>query len=159
MKKKSKNNFDWQVLIEHDLLLNHLKSHHLSIQKLIKYIFFNKDSYETMNVNYDEEQPKMLLIIKDNNCVAYDKDYILDSLVLQIWGQLYNCYIQIPDINEYKKSLVCEETYERLEKFMDDFNKFCNNGSISNTLIIIEQKKSVLDLIILLSKKYKKMLL
>ena len=157
MKKKTKHDFDWRITIEQSILLTHLKSHYLSIQKLIKYIFFNKDSYETMNLKYDEEQPKMLFVIKDNKWIAYDKDYILDSLVLQIWSQLYNCYIQIPDINEYKKSLVCEETYERLEKFMDEFNKFCN--SCEHTSIYLnEQKKSALDLIILLSKKNKKKL-
>jgi hypothetical protein len=149
-KKKVRNTFDLKIPINDELIKKYIKFHYRSIQCLIKEVYFNRANPLNMSLKYDPLNPSLLFIIKDNNWISYDKDYILDILILEIGSKLYNYYINIIDIETYKKSLVNVETFKRIEEFMDEFNDFCTNGT---NLWWVEQKKITLNFIIFLSKK------
>ena len=145
-----KTDFVWKVVIEPILLKEMLKSHYRAIPRLIKKLYFNKDKPELMNLKYDPLMPGMLCVIKDNNWIFYDKDYILDTIISDMWGALYNTYVAIPNLEKYKTELICEETFQRIEIFMDEFKDFCDRGANASWL---DQKKTTMACIAFLSKK------
>ena len=152
VKKKNKIDFDINPMLDNAIILDHLKSHYRSILRTIKKVYFNKDNPESLNFKYDPQYPNALFVIKNGRWESYAQDYILDTLILNIWSQLYNGFMQIKNIEDYKMSLSCDETYQRIEGFMDEFRDFCNKGS---NPCWIEQKKNVMSFIVFLSKKIK----
>jgi hypothetical protein len=151
-KKVIKIDYNNKIKIDTNILIEYVKYHYRAIPKLISNIYYNINSRETMNLKYDKNTPHLLYISKNNKWIAYDKDYILDSLVLEIWRQLYDSYVNIENMDEFKESLVCDDTFDRIENFINDFRQFCNTGSSS---ALVDQKKNALAFIMFLSKKYK----
>ena len=144
-----KNDFTPCPVLSEDILTDYMKSHYRAIPRLVKLFYFNKEKPSEMTLKFDPTNPSMLYTIKNNVWVAQDKDYLLDTLVLEIWSQLFNVFIKI-DEDSFKDTLVCEETYQRIEAFMDEFRDFCNRGPNASWN---DQKKNVFSLIVLLSKK------
>lgn len=144
-----KNEFTPCPKLNEDVLLEYIKSHYRAIPRLVKLFYFNKEKPENMNLKYDPSSPSKLYTIKNNDWVAEDKDYLLDTIVLELWSQLYNIFVNLND-DSLKQNLVCEETYQRIESFMDEFRDFCNRGANPSWN---DQKKTVHALVVALSKK------
>lgn len=148
-KPPQKNDFTPCPKISEDALLDYMKSHYRSIPRLVKLVYFNKERPADMNLKHDPAHPSMLYTYKAGSWAGLDKDYLLDTIVLEFWSQLYNAFVKI-DENVFKEDLVCEETYVRIESFMDEFRDFCNRGANASWN---DQKKAVHALIVALSKK------
>lgn len=145
----NKNDFTACPLLSEDVLIDYMKSHYRAIPRLVKLLYFNKENPADMNLKFDPSDPTMLYTIKNNRWVSQNRDYLLDSIVLELWSQLYNVFVKI-DEDSFKENLVCEETFQRIESFMDEFRDFCNRGPNASWN---DQKKTVMSLIVALSKK------
>ncbi len=148
-KKAPMANFDPTFCLPPDQLKEYLKSHYRSILRLIKTIYFNKQSPEKMNMRADPNSQDKLIIIKDKHWVLENKDYVLDTLILELWSKLYNCFISLNQ-QQFRAELTCNDTYARIEAFMEDFRDFCNNGP---NIAWNEQKRLAYNFITFLSKK------
>ncbi len=153
MVKKTKENFDSNIKVENKILEECLKSHHRSICRLINYLYFNVNHPERMNIKANPKEPNTLYIIKDHKWFAIDKDYLLDTVILNLWKQLYDYFCNIKDIESFKESLTCgEDTYQRIETFMDEFKSFCESG---NGICWNDQKNYIYNHLVFLTKKKK----
>lgn len=152
-KPSVKTDFDLQQYVVNSEIL---KSHYRSILRCIQHINFNVDNPENMNLKYDPDFPDSLFIIKNNEWICNQKDFILDSIILDIWQKLNTYYLKIIEDEEskedYIETLTCEDTFERIESFMNDFTNFCNKG---DNMCILDQKKLIFESIQILSKKFK----
>lgn len=149
-----KQDFCWTPCIDENVLKDTLKSHYRAIPRLIKYYYFNSEYPETMTLKYDPKSPNMLCVVHDNTWTYHNKDYVLDTIVAELWSQLYNVFVRIDDIESYKNDLICEDTFQRIETFVDDFRIFCD-GAGEATASWIEQKKNAFNFIAYLSKRCK----
>lgn len=151
-KPLQKKDFEFEKKIPSSVLRELLKSHHRAIQRLVRLFYFSKDRPERMSIKYDETQPDKILVVRDGQWKVYDRDYIIESVIIDMWSQLYDCFLSVQDDDGFKRSLACEETYQRIENFMDDFRDFCERGS---NVAWNDQKRLVFSDIVFLSKKHR----
>lgn len=142
--------FTYDIKVDNGVLIDCLKSHYRSLSRLIKILFFNKDKPECLNVKYDPKIPNYICVVKDSKWVPVHKDYFLDTVLLNLWTQLFDTFNKLGE--EFKEHLACEETYQRIENFIDDFRDFCDTGE---SKCWIEQKVIAYNYIVFLTKKIK----
>lgn len=147
-----KKEFSYSYKYDHDILHDSITSHYRSICKVIKMTHFNKENPEMENIKYIKDTPNVIYIVKNNKWHPENKDYFLECLILNIWTQLHAVYTEITDLERFKESLICEDSFSRIESFMNDFEIFCDTGSNSSWN---EQKLLVFNYIVFLSKKIK----
>lgn len=147
-----KKDFTYDLKIEEEILLECLKSHYRSFNRLIKILFFNKDKPESLNVKYDPKIPNHICIVQEGKWIPVHKDYFLDTVLLDFWTQLYDVFNKVSEDETFKEHLACEETYQRIENFIDDFREFCDTGESKCWL---EQKVITYNYIVFLTKKIK----
>jgi len=115
-------------------LKNALKSHFRGISKIFKLIYCNQDFKSNNTIRYIQNDSKNLEIFEDGKFIVMNKEYILDSIILDIWTMLNNYYIKLEDegkLSNFKDTLICNETWDRIIEFIRDFNKLKNGDSIN----------------------------
>lgn len=147
-----RHDFTYDIKVDEALLLDCLKSHYRSLTRLIKKLFFDKDKPNCLNVKYDPKIPNHICIVQDSKWMPVHKDYFLDSVLLNLWTQLYDVFNKVSEDESFKENLACEETYQRIENFIEDFREFCNTGESKCWL---DQKVLVYNNIVFLTKKIK----
>lgn len=146
-----RQDFTYDIQVKEEVLIDCLKSHYRSLCRLIKIVFFNKDKPESLNIKYDPKIPNHICVVQDKKWVPVHKDYFLDTVLLNLWTQLFDAFNKIAG-EEFKEHLACEETYQRIENFIEDFREFCDTGESKCWL---EQKVVVYNYIVFLTKKIK----
>jgi len=117
---------DQSFITENDLR-NMLKCHFRGITKLVKLIYCNPNVKSNNNVNYIKNNEKELEIIENGKIRIINKEYVIDSIILDMWAILNNYYEKLEEDNtleEFKSSLICNETWERITEFIDTYHKF-----------------------------------
>lgn len=110
-------------------LKNTLKCHFRGIPKLVKLIYCNPNIQSNNNIKYIKNNEKELEIMENGVFRNVNKEYVLDSIILDIWTLLYNYYEKIEKegmLENFKAALVCKETWERITDFINTYNKFQN---------------------------------
>jgi hypothetical protein len=149
----TKENFDSNIKVNDKVLEECLRSHYRSLCRLIKYLYFDTHHPEKMNIKVNSKEPSIIYIIKDQKWTTIDKDFLLDTILLNLWKQLYDHFCNIKDIEAFKDSLTCgEDTYQRIETFMDEFKTFCESGT---GICWNDQKNYIFNYLIFLTKKKK----
>lgn len=108
-----------------------LRAHFRGITKLIKYIHFNPEHISNNNIRYFNNN---IEVIENGIFIIMNKEYILDTLIIESWILLYNYYEEMSNNNEllnFKKTLINEDTFIRIEEFIDMYQKICEGEMIS----------------------------
>lgn len=122
-----------------------LVSHFRSLPKLFRYIYFNNNYPENQNIKYYNDDS--INIIENGLWIIINKEYILDTITLDLWILIYNYYENIKknnELNNFKNSLICSETFERIEDFIKTYEKVCKG---ENSLIFSDIKKDIFNVI------------
>jgi hypothetical protein len=151
-KKKplDKDDFNYYIPLDDDMLSKCLRAHYRAVPRLIKMLYFNSECPKSMNVKYDPKTSDYVFIIKDGSWEAVNKDLLSETLLLYFWTKLCEHFDNIEDLETYKEALCCEETYDRVERFVLDFKEFCDSGDNASW---IDQKGLVLKSIAYYTKK------
>lgn len=106
-----------------------LISHFRGITKLIKYIHFNNNHISNNNIRYFNNN---IEIIENGIFRIMNKEYILETLILESWMVLYNFYenMNTSQLIIFKDSLISEETFIRIEEFINVYQKICDGEII-----------------------------
>lgn len=110
-----------------------LTCHFRGICKLVKLIYFNSEKKCNNTVRYISDDDKNLEIIENGTFRSVNKEYVLDSIILEVWSILNNFYEELEkneNMNDYKQSLVCEATWERIKEFITSYHKFLDGDYI-----------------------------
>jgi hypothetical protein len=110
-------------------LKNTLKCHFRGIPKLVKLIYCNPNILSNNNINYIKNNEKELEIMENGVFRIVNKEYVLDSIILDLWTELNNYYEKLEKdgmLENFKTALVCNETWERITDFINTYNKFQN---------------------------------
>ncbi len=98
------------------------------IQKLIRMIYFNRDHPENFNIR-PSSHPNTIEVMDNGNFIQLNKDYILDTIIIDAWGKIIEYYDKLEEndeLDDFKESLVSKETEERLSQFVSMYRKLCN---------------------------------
>jgi hypothetical protein len=115
-------------------LINILKCHFRGISKLVKLIYCNPNIPFNNNIKYIKNNEKELEILENGEFRIVNKEYIIDTIILDTWTILNNCYEKLNRENlleDFKTSLICNETWERLTEFIQAYHKFKNGDDIN----------------------------
>jgi hypothetical protein len=123
-----------------------LTCHFRGICKLVKLIYFN-DNYQYNNtIRYINNDNKNIEIIENGFFRIINKEYVLDSIILDLWSILYNYYNEMEinsTIQDYKETLVCSVTWDRITEFIKSYHKFLDGEYNS----IEDMRKDIFNII------------
>jgi hypothetical protein len=120
------NNFGQETLdyLTPKLLNNLLIAHFRSFSRLVKIIYFNPEYPQNNIIKYDANNPQYIYVFEKDKFVSYSKEYIIDTIIMNLWTILYNYYSQL-NLNTFKNTLISNETFERIQEFIEDYGKLC----------------------------------
>jgi hypothetical protein len=104
-----------------------LTCHFRGICKLVKLIYFNPIHKCNNTIRYINNDEKNLEIIENGVFRIVNKEYVLDSIILEVWSILNNYYDEMEKneyIKNYKQSLVCTATWDRINEFITAYHNF-----------------------------------
>lgn len=113
-----------------------LKSHFRGIFKLFNYIYFNQNYKNNNTIKYIDENN--IEIIDNGLPILMNKEYVLDSILLHLWSIIYNFYAEMEKNNkltQFKNSLVCEQTWDRVQEFIDSYIKLTQGIPVDVTYV------------------------
>jgi len=122
-----------------------LISHFRSLPKLFRYIYYNNKYPSNQNIKYYDDEN--INILENGKWIYINKEYILDTVTLDMWILIYNYYETIKKnnkLNDLKNSLICNETFQRIEEFIETYKQVCNG---ENLLIFTDLKNDIFDVI------------
>lgn len=121
-------------------------SHYRGLQRLIVFIYFNDTYPNNHTIKHNPLHPNMVEVMDNGEFVMYPKEYVLDTIILDTWKIFYDFYEEMEKNNElfiFKNSLVCSETFDRIQNFIDSYRRLCE-GEQS---IIKDIREDILNLI------------
>lgn len=109
-------------------LRNLLSINFRGIQRLIRMIYFNDDHPENFNIR-PSSRPNILEVLDNSNFIELNKEYILDTIIIDAWRRIFKYYEQLEEddeLDDFIDGLVSKETEERLSQFITMYKKICH---------------------------------
>lgn len=125
---------------DHSHVTNHqlrmcLISHHRGVIRYIKYVYFNDNIPQNRTIHYDPKQPDIFHVRENNQLSPLPMLYVLDTIVIEAWKRIADIYKRLEHenrIEQFKSTLVCTATFDRIETFIRTYEDICR-GELSNT--------------------------
>lgn len=120
-----------RTMVTDDILKNILISHYRGILRLIKYIYFNPNYRKNCTIKFKFSDEHNLYIYEEGMYKPLPKDYILDTIIIDAWKILYNYFEKINrdgTLINFRKSLVCNQTFDRIQDFIISYNNICEGN-------------------------------
>jgi hypothetical protein len=115
-----------------DLMRSFLTSHYRGIVRYIKHVYFNDNVPANRTIQYDPQDLDNLLIIDNGELRRASKHYVLDTIMIDTWKRMVDYFNALDSPIAFKESLVCEETFYRIESFLETYRDICKgNPSIA----------------------------
>lgn len=120
-------NEDKSYLSEIDLR-NFLSTHFRGLQRLIRFYHFNEDHPQNHNIRPSANQ-SFIDVITNGEFVPVNKEYVLDTVILDAWKTLVEFYNKLElegEIDDFRSTLISEETSERIDQFVETYKHVCD---------------------------------
>jgi hypothetical protein len=133
--------------VTNEVIRKMIISHYRGIQRLIQFIYFNDDYPNNQTIRYNPKDNHELFIFEDGEFVSASKEYVLDTIIFNAWRKYIDYYESLEraqKVSAFKNSLVCQETFDRINHFVDTYRKICN-GDFQP--VIKDLRNDVMDMI------------